>query len=164
MGVVKEIRPHFQECARKLYEETDMPLHAIARLAGVSTRTLRYRAEAWGWRLRGAIVADGEDAAESAPEDVAGLVARIRTTVQREIGVAERNLMRTGPRSARIEESEKTARTLASLTKTLNELKRLEADGTAHVPKADDEQIDIDEFRNEIARRLEALCAEEQGE
>ncbi|MDX6806555.1 hypothetical protein [Terrihabitans rhizophilus] len=87
------------------------------------------------------------------------MVARIRRTVEREISTVEDSLARIDelvPRG----DAEKAARTLASLVKTLIELQRLEAGAGAGTAKDPDEDgIDIDEFRRDLARRLDALRA-----
>jgi hypothetical protein len=56
--------------------------------------------------------------------------------------------------------SARTARTLASLTETLQKLQRMEPDPANAGPDDADMPADIDEFRNELARRIEVFVAE----
>jgi hypothetical protein len=58
-------------------------------------------------------------------------------------------------------EAERRARTLASLTKTLAEVRRLRADEELQRP-ADDDAIprDLDELRRALSRRLEQLVVD----
>ena len=81
-------------------------------------------------------------------------------TVDREIGNAERGLAAASTRT-RTRDPERTARTLASLVKTLSELKRLQPNETASAPQVEDDEIDIDEYRRDLARRLDQLAIEE---
>lgn len=61
-------------------------------------------------------------------------------------------------RGFRIADAERRARTLATLTQTLQTLQRLR-DGTAAGPEAydDDLPVDADAFRDELARRIDAF-------
>jgi len=156
----KEIAEPVLRCARKLFEETDTSTTAIARLMGVSLKTLSRRAIRNGWTPRQKQRLHRHIAAEPL-SDTAALGARIRSTVEREVAAAERELNKPGPRAARLASSESAARTLASLTKTLNELKRLEAAGTEATPKAADNEINVEDYTRDIARRLNQLVAEE---
>jgi hypothetical protein len=158
----KEIAGHVLMCARKLYEETDTPTSTIARLMGVSLKTLNRRAIRNGWTPRPGLRLRQHIAAVPI-SDIAALGARIRSTIEREVASAERELNKPGPRASRLAGSETAARTLASLTKTLNELKRLEAAGTEAAPKAADEQIDVEEFERDIARHLAELRSDSGG-
>lgn len=62
-------------------------------------------------------------------------------------------------------EAERSARTLASLARALKEVMRLAAPEQASDPDEDDPvPRDLDEFRRELARRIEALAAEAEGQ
>ncbi len=62
-------------------------------------------------------------------------------------------------------EAERSARTLASLARALKEVMRLAAPEQASDPDDDDPMPrDLDEFRRELARRIEALAAEAEGQ
>ena len=55
--------------------------------------------------------------------------------------------------------SARTARTLASLTETLQKLQRMQPTPASTGPDDADMPADIDEFRNELARRIEEFVA-----
>lgn len=163
MGRLKEIPEDALACARRLYEDTDVPMAKIATLLGICPRTLQFRASLLHWTPRPGV---RQRRGGRPPKDMDALKDRIGTMIEHEIVEAERILMRTGPAGARVRDSERSARTLASLARTLNELKRLEASGSAAPSKADDEDdieedlgFDPEEYRRNIARRLEELRA-----
>jgi hypothetical protein len=163
MGRLKEIPEHALACARRLYEDTDVPMDKIAALLGICQRTLQFRASLLHWTPRPGI---RRQRGGAAPADMDALKDRIRTMIGNEIVEAERILGRTGPAGARVRDSERSARTLASLARTLNELKRLEASGSAAPSKADEQhhteeeiEFDVEEYRRNIARRLDELRA-----
>ena len=165
MNRLKEIDGHVLTCARVLYEDTRLPMADIARLMGVSDRTLQARAALLGWTPRANSRARRRlgMAPDTETTNFEALAKTVRNRVDREIVEAERNQVRTGPRALRIGDAERSARTLACLTKTLNELKRLEAAGTEAPPKAQDDDIDIDAYERDLARRLEELGAEAEA-
>jgi hypothetical protein len=68
---------------------------------------------------------------------------------------ALRAQLKRRPRSAL--DGERTARTLASLTETVGKLQRLQCGDPPSGQDHDDMPIDLDEFRNELARRIEAF-------
>jgi hypothetical protein len=89
------------------------------------------------------------------------LVARVSTSVEREHSAVEQLLRETNTTAALDAETERRARTLASLTRTLRELSQLQQ--AEAKPKADDDDAiprDIDELRRELARRLDRLIAD----
>jgi len=92
-------------------------------------------------------------------EEAAGsLIERVERAVEREIAQIEAMVSGadelTEPRS----DAERRARTLASLTRTLLELRRLRADDDVQ-RTADDDAIprDLDELRRALSRRLDLL-------
>lgn len=92
-------------------------------------------------------------------EEAAGsLIERVERAVEREIAQIEAMVggadELTEPRS----DAERRARTLASLTRTLLELRRLRADDDVQ-RTADDDAIprDLDELRRALSRRLDQL-------
>ena len=159
MNKLKEIDEHVLKCARVLYEDTALPMAEIAKLMGVSDRTLQARAALLHWRPRPNSRARRRlgMAPDTAPTDFAALARTVRAMVDKEIVEAERHLTKTGPRAPRMADLERSARVLASLTKTLNELKRLEAGGTDAAPKAENDDIDAEDYERDLARRLDAL-------
>jgi hypothetical protein len=95
--------------------------------------------------------------------DRAALVQRLWRTADRQVLEIEQRLQASGLEPT---EREGNARTLATLVKTLRELAAFDEaqarrGGKAHKDDDDDDPVprDIDEFRREIARRIDALVA-----
>lgn len=65
--------------------------------------------------------------------------------------------------SAHPREMEQAGRALGTLTRTLRELNALLAEQPAR-PQDDDMPEDMDEFRNELARRINAFCDAKEAE
>ncbi|HVV92096.1 MAG TPA: hypothetical protein VHD15_01635 [Hyphomicrobiales bacterium] len=183
-----EITPEQQEAARRRYEENGESLKAIAPSLNMAPRTLFGRAREWGWVMRGRTnsvrrhlaveraatlnhiltlmeaQAAAPPSAPPPPEDAAAaavdraaLTARIRRAVEQELAKVERLLRRSGGRGA----LDGSARTLATLVKTLAELRRLETTAPPAAAEVDDGAFaDLDTLRLDLARRLEALCQE----
>lgn len=89
------------------------------------------------------------------------LIARVSRAIEHELAQIETIVGgRHVPRTQR-SEAERRARTLASLARTLNEVKRLRAE-EEKTKAADDDPVprDLDEFRRELSRRLALM---EQG-
>ena len=63
--------------------------------------------------------------------------------------------------AARLGESDRSARALAALTRTLRELNSLH--GQYEEPATDDSPADIDEFRLALARKIDAFVAAQGG-
>ena len=92
-------------------------------------------------------------------------IARLEAAVLKELATVETMRASLANEPQRPADAAHTARTLASLTDTLSKLRRLrlaaqpQQDNNAH----DDMPADIDEFRNELARRIRALVASRTG-
>lgn len=166
MALVREPDPETRERARRLYEGGLVPQADIALMLGLTDTTLRRRIIRWGWARRGHEIPDGPPPAampatfqpcaeEVGAYDRRSTIERVRCAVDREIAAVEAALSRLGSLTRRVPESERAARTLASLVKTLTELKRLET--ASDEGEADDGPADIDEFRRDLARRLHGL-------
>jgi hypothetical protein len=93
------------------------------------------------------------------------LISRLRAAVDNELTAVEtmRAQLKSVPQSA--EDAERTARTLMNLTNTLERLHRLQA-GTpqptgpqAQKDSYDDRPADLDDFRRDLARRIDAFVA-----
>lgn len=173
----KEIAPALIAEGRRLYEQTRVPVPEIAALLGVSCATLQVRITEWQWRRRrydtrsvDLVLArrapakpdvPGDTAPVSGqvlPQDRTGVAARVQDVVERELKAVERVLDVLGPSDRG--EAERTARTLASLARTLRELafiNRTEETATSDEPDDDPIPRDIDEFRYELARRIHAF-------
>jgi hypothetical protein len=127
------------------------------------TTFLKWR-QGWGWPARDeaqrqAKAARAADQSAAVPVVEAtvrpsrrGIAGRIRAAVDRELEAVEAALGRPGGQEA----AERAARTLASLVKTLTELKRLDA-GAASTEEADGGRGDLDGLRRTIAQRLAGL-------
>jgi hypothetical protein len=116
---------------------------------------------------RSQLAAAALTAAQAPPANVArrataaALVKRVSHAIERELAQIEALIGATEGSTAAPSETERRARTLASLTRTLKEIARLRA--AAKKPKqADDGFVprDIDEYRRDLARRLDRLVAE----
>jgi hypothetical protein len=87
--------------------------------------------------------------------DRIALIARLWRTAEAQVRDIEERLMRHAQQP---DDREKDARTLAVLVKTLRELSAL--DGADGQPETEDDgPHDIEEFRRELARRMEAVVA-----
>jgi hypothetical protein len=93
------------------------------------------------------------------PATGAALVERVTQAVERELSQIEVIVGGHHVKLHQRTEAERRARTLASLARTLSEVRKLRAD--EHKPKRDDDvPRDLNEFRLELARRLDRLVAE----
>lgn len=157
--------------AKLLYDAGVAPVAEVMALLGMSESRFRSFRETHGWPLRaspikrrGTKTHDG--AAERAPSR--SLIARLEDAVEREFAQAERALAKRGSKSM-----EASARVLASLVRSLAELKRMSRDAglTASGAREDDERAtderfpdepprELAELRAELARRLERLRGE----
>jgi hypothetical protein len=135
---------------RAAYEGSGLTVAAIARAYGITADRLwaRARRHAWPRRRSGAGETDRPVAPE--PLDRRVLVGRLFKAVERQIAEVERRFDGSAPPSL----DEKDARTLAALARTLELLIGLEKQ--AGRDDAEPEP-DIDEFRLDLARRLESL-------
>jgi len=189
MAAKKEFTPELLAEAKRLYEQTLVPVDDIAAMMGVS-RALFYRfARKGNWRGRRASVGTFEFAralsgtavativptpapAEQpraevivtadplSPQQRLALALRIQCVVEREMDAMERILAVIQP-SDQIE-AEQGARTLANVSRALREAKALNEPVSETPPdETDDDPIprDIDEFREALARRIEAFVA-----
>lgn len=101
----------------------------------------------------------GEEAVDAAPVDIEREIERLLRLVSEEIGVYEnlRATLKNEPQPQR--EALKTAHNIASLTATLDDLRRMRAANKEplHHDAYDDIPTDIDARRDELARRIEAF-------
>lgn len=161
--------------ARALYEGTGVPVRDIADMLGIGLTTLHRKIKLWGWiprnaRLRGL---DAAAKAEIPLEEISALAAphvvtvenetlihRVRAAVEREIGAIESVLARVEGAQLRSTDAERAARTLATLVKTLREVAALQRDEKTEEASSDsgeDEFRDLEDFRAELAERLDRL-------
>ena len=132
---------------RAAYEGSDLVVAAIAEAYGVSADAIHGRARRGGWHRRRR--RDGP-AASAEPLDRNLLIGRLFKAVERQIAEVERRFEGSAPPNL----EEKDARTLGALARTLELLIGLEkqAGRDGHEPEPD-----IDEFRLDLARRIESL-------
>jgi hypothetical protein len=90
------------------------------------------------------------------------LVERVTRAVERELSQIEVIVGGHHVRPQQRTEAERRARTLASLARTLTELRKLRAEENRLKPQHDDGPADIDEFRRELSRKLARLVRESQ--
>lgn len=134
---------------RAAYEASGLAVAAIARAYAVTPDRIwrRARREAWS-RRRGPEPRSPHPAVE--PLDRGTLVARLFRAVERQIAEVERRFDGATPTSL----EEKDARTLGALARTLELLIGLEKQAGREDAEP---EPDIDEFRLDLARRLESL-------
>jgi hypothetical protein len=161
-----------------LYEQTDTSVQEICIRMGISKNVLYARIDGWKWQRRRYSGASADAEASEAPpatarstqtaaEDSAALeppevfYARVCRGVQRQMTIIERVQKTLLPASGAMQ-SERSARVFATINKALLEI---EATAKPHkVPDEDDDPIpdDIEEFRAELARRIQGLVDAER--
>ena len=162
---------------RRRYEETNEHNEDIAAFLGISPSTLKSRRREWSWRPRltnrsgppapASNTTPAEEAVYQAIlNDALPEAARIRRTVECELAAIAHIVAKLQPGSAQLAEVERSARVLASLTRTLQEVIRLgDTNGeAASAEHADDRPpADSDQFLRELARRLDEFARRAQG-
>lgn len=154
--------------AKLLYDSGVTPIGEILELLGMSVGQFRRFRETHGWPLRASACAPRKRAtgvSAKKPRDARGLIARLEEAVEQEFARAEAALAKHAPKTI-----EASARTLASLVKTLAELKRIrrenedsgngaedDSDEAASERGGDAPPRELAELRAELARRLERL-------
>jgi hypothetical protein len=102
------------------------------------------------------------DAALPAEPDDRPIAMRLQSAVDRVLPAIEATVAKLGTGPIHPREMERAARALTALTRTLRELKSLlgpQLLGPHQLPAADDDPppADVDEMRNELARRIDAF-------
>lgn len=167
----KSITPEAVAMARHLYEQTNVPMHDIAALLGISKTTLGLRVRLWEWTPRARRLPTEpparleppgreeppEAAAAAEPQSRGTLIARLMARIETEIASVERLLAQAGAaRGEGYADGERAARTLAILVRSLRELAALEK----QEPDGDDDASrDADAFRRELGQTLERVLA-----
>jgi hypothetical protein len=175
MTVKIEIDPKLIADAKRLYETTDTPTSVIAATLGISRATLNDRMPEWGWTRRrysktqavaaAAPIGDVQPLQQVEPmpaETPLPFAERLQRVIEAQMQVAERTLKVLGPASSA--EAERTARILATVSRTVQDITAT-AKGQLPADDADDDPVprDIDEFREALARRIEAFVAAERA-
>jgi hypothetical protein len=101
-----------------------------------------------------------ERAGDPPPAIGIALVERVTRAVERELSQIEVIVGGSHVNAARRTEAERRARTLASLARTLTEVRKLRAEEDKLKPHHDDGPEDIDEFRRALAEKLDRLVRE----
>jgi len=164
--------------AKLLYDAGVTPLGEVMAMLGMNERAFRSFREREGWPLRPSPIkrksaeqppAMARDTTPQEPADreSRSLIARLEEAVEREFVRAEAALATCGAKAAP-KTMETSARVLASLVRSLAELKRMnrdavaarEEDGRGRDAFDDEPPRQLAELREELARRLEHMCGE----
>jgi hypothetical protein len=97
---------------------------------------------------------------DSPPAAGAVLIERVVSAVERELVQIDAIVGKSHVLKAQRTEAERRARTLASLARTLTEVRKLRAEENKLKPQHDDGPEDIDEFRRALAEKLDRLVRE----
>lgn len=179
MVAKKVIAPELLAEARRLYEQTLAPVDDICAMLGIR-KDLFYvivRQEAWRKRrarvgtfefakaLGAAVAASPPPAGQSQaplvaaspllPEQRLALVERLMTGTEEALDAIKRVTAQINPNNPA--EADASARSLANISRALREIAALtKPDEVTPSDDADDDPVprDIDEFRNELARRI----------
>ena len=170
--------PELVAAARHDYENTDKTLARIAVDRGISERTINRWRDRDGWARRSERLRDMPPATLILEETTALLAARppalpetatpapsaierIERLVEKELAAEEAMRAQLGPLPRVPADAERSARTLATLTQTLQALARLRCGLPPDGGFDDDDDMprDIDEFRRDLARRIDAFVA-----
>lgn len=104
-----------------------------------------------------------EHASDGGDSDPVSIVPRLQNAVGRVLPAIEAIVTRLGANPANAREMERSARALASLTRTLRELNVLLGQHRASAAE-DNMPEDIDAFRLDLARRIDLFVASRTGE
>jgi hypothetical protein len=171
------ISPEKVEETRLLYEAAVVPVRDCMDNIGLKRDAFYALVHTLGWKLRRppatrrGDAGDASDANETKPAAAEApeippvpvgpmmpdeLIPKIEAAINREFAHAEHALAHGEPRNA-----EKTARTMASLVRSLAELKRVQrdaqGDGTHNDGPDEAPARDLAELKAELARRLDRL-------
>ena len=177
MGVRLHTPPDKIAEGRRRYVETDEHNEDIAAFLGMSPSTFKSRRREWGWPARGThwfkpqTPATEATAAEQAVyqailKDALPEAERIRRTIECELAAIAHIVAKLEPGRKQLREVERSARVLASLTRTLQEVIRLgEPNGEGAPADHDDDRppAEPDEFLRQLARRLDEFARRGQG-
>lgn len=177
MGLPRHIPPDKIAEGRRRYVETNEHNEDIAAFLGISPSTFKSRRRQWGWPPRGThwfkpqTPASEATAAEQAVyqailNNALAEAERIRRTVECELAAIAHIVAKLQPGSTQLREVERSARVLASLTRTLQEVIRLgEPNGEAAPAEHADDRgpDDPDEFAKDLVRRMDEFVRRRQA-
>jgi len=175
MAQKKKLPQALDDVACALWRQGQLPKTALTRLTNMSLAGLQAYAKEHEWGEFGAGADEtGEDGgapssipAAAAAGDTRSLAREVEKSVRRELSAVEKRL--GSPRAAT---AEVNARILASLVKSLSELRRLDGHGrTASQATGGEDDNDstarpprsIQELREELAQKLARIEEEEAG-
>lgn len=155
------------ERAKLLYDAGVEPIAKVREMLDMSEKQFRAYRIAQGWPMRASPIKRADAPREPAPAKTPSksLIARLEEAVEREFARAESALETGGAKNI-----EASARVLASLVRSLSELKRMTRDTAPAPDDAEEEDVSgadasadepprrLAELREELARRLERLC------
>jgi len=168
MALTRRAKPISVAEARRLYEQTNLPVEHIAAMHGVSPRTLYRRIHLSGWRLRQLPVPRtdpprqpdeffGETIlTQGAEPDPATTAAKLMRAVETELDAVTEILRKLTPEA--IDERERAHRMFASLARTLQELTRMKLPAAGKQDTNDRGPDDDDEFVRELVRRMDEFA------
>lgn len=177
MGVRLHTPPEKIAEGRRRYVETNEHNDDIAAFLGMSPSTFKSRRREWGWPARGShgfkpqTAATETTAAEQAVyqailNDALPEAERIRRTVECELAAIAHIVAKLEPGAKQLREVERSARVLASLTRTLQEVIRLgEPNGEGAPADHDDDRppAEPDEFVRDLVRRMDEFTRRRQA-
>jgi hypothetical protein len=152
------------EQAKLLYDAGVAPIAEVRAALRMSDKQFYAFRLAQGWPMRASPIKRAPQAPPAAMRRAPSksLIARLEHAVEREFERAEDALRKGGPKSM-----EASARILASLVRSLAELKRMTRDAASAPRDAEEDDSGADEpprrlaeLRAELARRLERLGGE----
>jgi hypothetical protein len=176
MALMRRVKPIDIVEVRRLYEQTNLPVDHIAAMHGMCRNALYRRVHKWGWRMRRPTIElhdppRGPDevsptAGSAAGEmfDIAATAARIHRAIACELEAIETVIAQLTPGAG--EEAERAARVLASLTRTLLEVARLDLRGIRGASSEDENDrgpADPAEFVAELVRRMDEFSGRAQA-
>lgn len=186
MVAKKEIAPELLAEAKRLYEQTLAPVDDIAGMVGLSRGNFYKRVREGGWRGRRAKVGAFQFTRALSAAGATALLApanQPRAEIDSEVALAttQQRLAIAGKMHEVVEqgleaikrimqvvspgdqaEAEHGARTVAHVSRAMREMQELMQPPIQNETPADDVDddpipLDIDEFRNELARRLRGI-------
>jgi hypothetical protein len=181
MAAKRTFAPELLADVQDRYENGDEPVASIAADLGVAVGTFYTYIKKQGWRRERAAMtlpphlaavakvraslAAVESADDDAPlprsrENASAIATRLERALEKELRQIEHAQAGASRRKPDATEADRTARTLATLARTLKEVRRLRGDADPAGRNDDDDMpADIDEFRRDLARRIDAFVA-----